>query len=81
MTIFHRRPDGAAGDRDRVRGAGQGKGARGRRSKRRSSRIGEPDFPTPSNIIDAAKRALDEGYTHYGPSAGFRNCGRQSPRT
>lgn len=33
--------------------------------------IGEPDFDTPSNIKDAAKRALDEGYTHYGPAAGF----------
>lgn len=33
--------------------------------------IGEPDFPTPSNIIQAAKDALDAGYTHYGPSAGL----------
>ena len=33
--------------------------------------IGEPDFDTPQNIIDAAKTALDEGYTHYGPSAGL----------
>lgn len=33
--------------------------------------IGEPDFATPANIISAAKRALDEGYTHYGPSAGL----------
>jgi aspartate aminotransferase len=33
--------------------------------------IGEPDFPTARNIIDAAKRALDEGWTHYGPPAGF----------
>lgn len=33
--------------------------------------IGEPDFDTPSNIIDAAKNALDNGYTHYGPSAGL----------
>ena len=33
--------------------------------------IGEPDFDTPPNIIAAAKRALDEGYTHYGPSAGL----------
>lgn len=33
--------------------------------------IGEPDFDTPPNIIDAAKRALDDGYTHYGPSAGL----------
>jgi len=33
--------------------------------------IGEPDFATPANIIEAAKRALDDGYTHYGPSAGL----------
>ena len=33
--------------------------------------IGEPDFDTPANIRDAAKKALDEGYTHYGPSAGL----------
>lgn len=33
--------------------------------------IGEPDFDTPQNIIDAAKGALDSGYTHYGPSAGL----------
>jgi aspartate/methionine/tyrosine aminotransferase len=33
--------------------------------------IGEPDFDTPSNIREAAKKALDEGYTHYGPSAGL----------
>ena len=33
--------------------------------------IGEPDFATPPNIVEAAKRALDEGFTHYGPSAGL----------
>lgn len=33
--------------------------------------IGEPDFDTPRNIIDRAQKALDEGYTHYGPSAGL----------
>ncbi len=33
--------------------------------------IGEPDFDTPQNIKDAAKKALDEGYTHYGPSQGL----------
>ena len=33
--------------------------------------IGEPDFDTPKNIVEAAKTALDEGYTHYGPSAGL----------
>src|SRR6266478_2325769 len=33
--------------------------------------IGEPDFETPRHIRDAAKRALDEGATHYGPAAGL----------
>ena len=33
--------------------------------------IGEPDFDTPKNIKDAAMKALDQGYTHYGPSAGL----------
>lgn len=33
--------------------------------------IGEPDFDTPDVIKDAAKRALDEGYTHYTPNAGI----------
>ena len=33
--------------------------------------IGEPDFDTPQNIIDAAKKAMSEGFTHYGPSAGL----------
>lgn len=33
--------------------------------------IGEPDFDTPRNIIDAAADALHKGFTHYGPSAGL----------
>jgi len=33
--------------------------------------IGEPDFETPKNIVDAAVDALHLGYTHYGPSAGL----------
>ena len=33
--------------------------------------IGEPDFPTPQHIVDAGKRALDEGWTHYGPTQGY----------
>ncbi|HUA87604.1 MAG TPA: pyridoxal phosphate-dependent aminotransferase [Bryobacteraceae bacterium] len=32
--------------------------------------IGEPDFPTPAHIRDAAKKALDEGWTKYGPTQG-----------
>lgn len=33
--------------------------------------IGEPDFDTPSFIIEAAKEALDQGYTHYTPVPGL----------
>ena len=33
--------------------------------------IGEPDFDTPENIIDAGCDALRKGFTHYGPSAGL----------
>lgn len=32
--------------------------------------IGEPDFDTPRHIIEAAHKALDEGWTHYGPASG-----------
>src|SRR3954452_21747440 len=32
--------------------------------------IGEADFETPQHIKDAAKAALDEGWTHYGPTQG-----------
>src|SRR5216684_1203627 len=33
--------------------------------------IGEPDFDTPANIVDAGIEALQKGWTHYGPSAGL----------
>jgi aspartate aminotransferase len=33
--------------------------------------IGEPDFPTPLHIVEAAKTALDQGWTHYGPTQGL----------
>ena len=33
--------------------------------------IGEPDYDTPGHIVEAAKNALDAGYTHYVPSAGI----------
>ena len=33
--------------------------------------IGEPDFDTPKHIVEAAKQALDEGWTHYGPTQGY----------
>ena len=33
--------------------------------------IGEPDFPTAPNIVEAAAEALRQGWTHYGPPAGM----------
>src|SRR3989304_8524108 len=33
--------------------------------------IGEPDFDTPKNIKDVAVKAIQDGYTHYTPSAGI----------
>ena len=33
--------------------------------------FGEPDFQTPQYIKDAAKQALDEGYTFYTPVPGY----------
>ena len=39
--------------------------------------IGEPDFDTPRNIIEAGQKALAEGFTHYGPSAGLPDFRQQ----
>ncbi|TKR28206.1 pyridoxal phosphate-dependent aminotransferase [Natronomonas salsuginis] len=33
--------------------------------------VGEPDFPTPENVVEAAKDALDAGHTGYTPSNGI----------
>ena len=33
--------------------------------------LGEPDFDTPTHIKDAAKKAIDENYSHYTPVAGY----------
>ena len=33
--------------------------------------IGEPDFDTPSHVVEAGVEALRQGYTHYGPTAGL----------
>lgn len=33
--------------------------------------IGEPDFDTPANIVEAGVNALRSGWTHYGPAAGL----------
>ncbi|TMD19079.1 MAG: pyridoxal phosphate-dependent aminotransferase [Chloroflexi bacterium] len=34
--------------------------------------IGEPDFSTPDNIIEAGISALQSGYTHYTPAGGIK---------
>jgi len=33
--------------------------------------IGEPDFQTPAHVAEAGKRAIDENWTHYGPTQGY----------
>src|SRR2546423_4971294 len=33
--------------------------------------IGEPDFATPDNIVEAASGAMQNGYTHYPPASGI----------
>ena len=33
--------------------------------------VGEPNFDTPQYIKDAAKKAIDDGMTHYAPNAGI----------
>jgi aspartate/methionine/tyrosine aminotransferase len=33
--------------------------------------IGQPDFPTPRSICEAASQAMQDGYTGYGPAAGL----------
>ena len=43
--------------------------------------LGEPDFDTPVHIRDAAKRAIDENWSHYTPVAGYQDlrqaiCGK-----
>ncbi len=34
--------------------------------------VGEPDFPTPAHIVEAGKKALDDGFTKYTSSVGIR---------
>ncbi len=35
--------------------------------------VGEPNFDTPLNIKEAAKKAIDDGFTHYNPNAGLKD--------
>ena len=41
--------------------------------------IGEPDFDTPEEIVEAARKALSDGYTHYVPAAGIPEEDGQHP--
>jgi aspartate aminotransferase len=34
--------------------------------------VGEPDFPTPSHVCEAGKKAIDDGHTRYTPAAGIQ---------
>ena len=42
--------------------------------------IGEPDFDTPKDIVEAGIEALKAGWTHYGPSAGLPDDPRRGRR-
>src|SRR5213083_1530483 len=46
--------------------------SQGKGKKILSLAIGEPDFPTPMHIVEAAKKALDDGYTKYTAAPGIR---------
>jgi aspartate aminotransferase len=43
--------------------------------------MGEPDFDTPAYIKEAAKKALDDGFTHYTPSTGIPELKEAIART
>ena len=36
-----------------------------------SMSLGEPDFPAPAHVKEAAKKAVDDDFSHYGPTPGF----------
>src|SRR2546426_5777390 len=50
--------------------------SQGQGQKILSLAIGEPDFPTPAHIVDAAKKALDNGYTKYTAAPGIPRVAR-----
>ena len=39
--------------------------------------VGEPDFPTPPAIVEATRKALEQGETRYGPTAGLPELRRR----
>ena len=38
--------------------------------------VGEPDFPTPEHVVEAAHEAALAGRTRYAPNAGFPSCAK-----
>ena len=40
--------------------------------------VGEPDFNTPQHIKDAAKKAIDDNFSHYSPVPGYMDLRRSS---
>src|SRR3954453_6620433 len=42
--------------------------------------IGQPDFPTPAHVREAGKKAIDDGWTGNGPTAGFPDFREAIPR-
>ncbi|MGQ9582199.1 MAG: pyridoxal phosphate-dependent aminotransferase [Thermoplasmatota archaeon] len=54
-----------------VRMANKERELRARGVRTISFALGEPDFPTPAHIVEAAARAMQEGFTHYTASRGI----------
>ena len=75
-----RRAHGVDRHRDRLRGRGRARALEATGRSVIHLEIGEPDFDTPANVREAAKQALDDGWTHYGPPLGLPRCARRSPR-
>jgi aspartate/methionine/tyrosine aminotransferase len=38
--------------------------------------VGDPDFPTPPAVVEVSFRAMQDGWTHYGPSRGYAELRR-----
>lgn len=54
-----------------IAAAAKAKELKGRGIQVHEFTLGEPDFITPQHIRDAARQAMDAGYTHYTPSSGI----------
>ncbi|HEX6033755.1 MAG TPA: pyridoxal phosphate-dependent aminotransferase [Anaerolineales bacterium] len=42
--------------------------------------VGDPDFPTPQAVQEIAFKAMQDGFTHYGPSQGYSELRRAAAR-